>query len=518
MKRSIVTWLLVLLTSSGTYAQMRQMVWPLPMALDFNSNPATAWTDNTVPKLLLSFHSDPPTLIEEAPDLLWRAKEPISSICNRWGQLQLYSDNHRIWNASHQLVENINSIHSWIPEGSGVWSTVANGTMILPYPGDSLDRYFALWNMDHQINYGPLTLQYSVVDRYGGTTGTGILLHQGLPERPLGNTTIQEGLTAIKHANGRDWWIICRKGMWNSDTIISMLFTPRGIEAVNYFTAPNSYGIVVNMRASNDGTLLSETVLESHDVNLYKFNRCSGELFYRSTLHSDGLYPYGMAFAPGGKMLYVASGSIPPRLFQLIIKEDTIYSATRIFYSSGLKAITQLSLGPDGRIYCVHKRSENVYNNPELDTFSHHLGVIQYPDEEGMACQYNPHGIHLNGHIFFGIGLPNHPNYDLGPLRGSICDSLPDPVIASVPAQVPAPGFAVTLYPNPAADVLMIRSAGGMLSELSIYNSLGRLVWRSDAATLHQPIAVGEWPVGLYTAVARSREGDWSTQQLVIQR
>jgi hypothetical protein len=517
MKRSTVTWLLVLLTSAGTYAQMRQMVWPLPMALDFNSD-AFFSNYNTIPHLFLSFHTDPPSIIEDTPNILWRVREPVSSICNRWGQLQFYSDNHRVWNGNHELIENIDSLHSWIPEGQGVLSTVANATMILPFPGDSLDRYFSLWNMDHQVGYGPLTLQNSIIDRYGGTAGTGVLLNQGRPEHPLGNTTIQEGLTAIKHANGRDWWIICRKGMWNSDTIVSMLFTPRGVEAVNYFTAPNSYGMVVNFSAASDGSLLAEAICNNDSINLYKFNRCTGDLFHTSSMRMSYSCPYGLAFSPNGKILYNSSGGAPPRMSQLLIVDDTLSDVLQIFSLGGLRVLTQLSLGPDGKIYSVQNRNESVYNNPELDSFVHYLGVIQHPDEEGLACQYKPNGIYLNGKFLYGFGLPNHPNYDLGPLRGSICDSLPDPVIASVPAQVSAPGFAVTLYPNPAADVLMLRTAGGMLSELSIYNSLGRLVWRSDAATLHQPIAVGEWPEGLYTAVARSRAGDWSTQQLVIQR
>jgi hypothetical protein len=50
------------------------------------------------------------------------------------------------------------------------------------------------------------------------------------------------------------------------------------------------------------------------------------------------------------------------------------------------------------------------------------LHVIHSPDEPGEACQYQQHGITLP--TYNSKSIPNHPNYRLGPLDGSPCDTL----------------------------------------------------------------------------------------------
>ena len=122
-----MTLLLVLLSSAGTYGQMRQMVWPLPLVWATVS-PVLVGSNSYVPKLMLDFHSEPPTLGKLPHDTVYGPHEAISSICNRWGQLQFYSDNHRVWNGSHNLIDNIDYMHNYIPESRSVFSTAANAT------------------------------------------------------------------------------------------------------------------------------------------------------------------------------------------------------------------------------------------------------------------------------------------------------------------------------------------------------------------------------------------------------
>ena len=46
---------------------------------------------------------------------------------------------------------------------------------------------------------------------------------------------------------------------------------------------------------------------------------------------------------------------------------------------------------------------------------------MNYPDSAGIACDVQLHNVFTN--CFF-IGVPNHPNYYLGRLVGSPCDTL----------------------------------------------------------------------------------------------
>ena len=43
-------------------------------------------------------------------------------------------------------------------------------------------------------------------------------------------------------------------------------------------------------------------------------------------------------------------------------------------------------------------------------------------DQPGLACNLEQHGVELER--WYSNSLPNHPNYHLGPIDGSVCDSL----------------------------------------------------------------------------------------------
>jgi FOG: PKD repeat len=50
------------------------------------------------------------------------------------------------------------------------------------------------------------------------------------------------------------------------------------------------------------------------------------------------------------------------------------------------------------------------------------LHAINHPERKGLDCDFHQHGIDLN--TFHVGGLPNNPNYRLGPIDGSPCDTL----------------------------------------------------------------------------------------------
>jgi hypothetical protein len=69
-----------------------------------------------------------------------------------------------------------------------------------------------------------------------------------------------------------------------------------------------------------------------------------------------------------------------------------------------------MSLAPDGKIYMTSTASANT------------LHTIHKPDVMGKACEFRQHDFKLlTRRSFF---IPKFPNYRLGPIDGSICDSL----------------------------------------------------------------------------------------------
>ncbi|MBK8846993.1 MAG: hypothetical protein IPO27_10775 [Bacteroidetes bacterium] len=71
--------------------------------------------------------------------------------------------------------------------------------------------------------------------------------------------------------------------------------------------------------------------------------------------------------------------------------------------------------------------SPNTWSYPYQDSMRNYinenLSVINEPDSLGAKCDYQPFSFYLGGKRTY-YGLPNNPNYELGPLLGSACDTL----------------------------------------------------------------------------------------------
>ncbi len=94
----------------------------------------------------------------------------------------------------------------------------------------------------------------------------------------------------------------------------------------------------------------------------------------------------------------------------------------RVFSTAG-----HIKLAPNNKIYFSSAYHIGALTYPYSDTtynsFNMNLGVINRPDSSGLMCDFLPYSFYLGGKRTY-WGLPNNPNYDLGPLVGSPCDSL----------------------------------------------------------------------------------------------
>ncbi|MEO8590451.1 MAG: hypothetical protein ABI432_13835, partial [Flavobacteriales bacterium] len=100
-------------------------------------------------------------------------------------------------------------------------------------------------------------------------------------------------------------------------------------------------------------------------------------------------------------------------------------------------------LAPDGKIYI------------STGNGTQHLHVIHTPDEPGLACNMEQHGIALPR--YFSNSLPNHPNYHLGPVDGSVCDSLGINTGLDEEQQ----SIELKAFPNPSDGRFTLSWAGG---------------------------------------------------------
>ncbi|MEM9888227.1 MAG: T9SS type A sorting domain-containing protein, partial [Bacteroidota bacterium] len=94
-------------------------------------------------------------------------------------------------------------------------------------------------------------------------------------------------------------------------------------------------------------------------------------------------------------------------------------------------------LAPDGKIYICTSNS------------TQYLHVIHNPNEKGLACNVEQHGIELP--TFNSFSIPNHPSYRLGAWEDSPCDTL-SPISSTKQIAY----NEVKFFPNPSTGFLQL--------------------------------------------------------------
>ncbi|MFZ7152189.1 MAG: T9SS type A sorting domain-containing protein [Candidatus Pollutiaquabacter aromativorans] len=130
------------------------------------------------------------------------------------------------------------------------------------------------------------------------------------------------------------------------------------------------------------------------------------------------------------------------------------------------------------------------------------LSVIHQPNELGALCDFRPYSFYLGGHRSY-HGLPNNPNYELGPLAGSVCDTLITSV-SQVPVFEPA---QLKLFFHTGWRQLFVngQQLKGKQGSLSLYSVTGQLL-RREEISIQPPYYTRQWDLtgtaaGVYIVV-----------------
>jgi len=379
---------------------------------------------------------------------------------------------------------------------------IPQGALILPRP-DSPNEYLLFhMTVDDEIGLNAEQLYLTTIDMsLGGGLGGVVSKNQVI----LSDDLNVGRLIAVRHANGRDWWVFCHK--LDTNMYYRLFVTPSGISV----DGTQAIGAVREADAgqvcfSPDGSRFAYYWGESgEDLDIFHFDRCTG-LFYDPVYITIADYDGGggVAFSPTGRYVYVSSvfdvyqfdtdaADIGASIVH-IAEWDSTYSPFPPFAT--LFDIAQLA--PDGKVYIGTGNSTDK------------LHVIHDPDQPGMACNMEQHGISLPR--YFSNSLPNHPNYHLGPLVGSVCDSLGMGLL-----ELQAPLAPVQASPNPSASrVTLTYGAQRMPGELQVLDAQGRTVLRERLpqwSTVHH-VQLSNQPPGMYHC--RLQWGNKATSVRVI--
>ncbi len=415
MKKCLYIIIFTLIYISYCNGQGRNHQWLLGYGLFVDSY-------TTSEKARLLFDSANATVIPETRKLAFRAAQ--GNISDENGNLLMASNGCWIMNVTGDTMMNGKGLNpdpyttQWCASTSGIPYTHAD--IFLPMPGDS-SKYILFHhsgNSSPQYQNMPSDLYYSIIDM-SLDSGRGAITQKNVVAI---HDRVLLGISACRHANGRDWWIVILRD--SSDLIYKILLTPQGISSVNMQSlgVPNHIGAQANQPVfSPDGNKFAYRYYSgtwgnfTNQARLFDFDRCTGTFSNGNVIQWQDSQPgLGISFSSNSKYLYATNFN---KIYQVNTDSSNIGASLQMvaLNDSFLSPYFQtdfwvMYLAANGKIYISSGSSV-------ID-----LHYINYPDNGGLACDVHQHALHLP--CYSGRGNVNHPNYYLGAVAGSVCDSL----------------------------------------------------------------------------------------------
>lgn len=494
MKKLIFIFLLAIHTLF-LFGQKRNNVWMLGGA-----------TATTYPKTKIDFFSGNPDTCT-----VYRYMEFFitnSGISDTSGQLLMYSNGDYIENKNYGHLLNSYNFNPTVSGDSLHGSNGVQTVLFLPKPGRE-DQYQIFhingesFTAHGQSEVQPFHLWTSLVDMNldGGFGG----IVAGEKTVPIINDTLLWGrITACKHANGRDWWVLMHR--YYSDIYYKVLVMPDTM-----IISQQTIGRVISSDVggmacfSPDGSQFA-MLSDNKDLDVFNFDRCTGELSLKESIDVILNYAtFGCAFSPNSRFLYVTtnihvfqydtwSNPISTSL-DTVALWDTTYSplATTFFMTH---------LAPDNKIYITTMQGTDK------------LHVINDPDISGAGCNVVLNQVTLPS--YNGSSLPNSVNYDLGPITGSVCDSLSNVVDALENYK------SIYVSPNPAHDFYWINFNLGVTEKLDyrVFDSSGQLIDQKNLYGTFKSLRVdcSNYKSGIYLYQVLKRSQIISEGKLIVNK
>jgi gliding motility-associated-like protein len=350
------------------------------------------------------------------------------SISDKQGKLLFYTDGQYVYNKLHQIMENGDSILGF--------NTKSEGSIILPDFHN--ENQYILFTQNTPI-FGQLGLYRSKID---------VSLNSGLGKVVEKNIPIYidsfDYLTAIKHGNNRDYWII---SLHCPDSFYAFRYSPVGIDTIvkSHYTSPYPQYIHFlyfgNINASHDGKMLIEScdryqLTESlwspffTYVTAFNFDIYTGRITFNQFIEkeiknkSQDLinHYFNAVFSPNDSLIYLTGlfpKSVAKTIFQYKRFVPNITSTKCDLNIQNTGSFASIGLGPDGKIYY-------------LCCFPIQLCVLNKPNIYGMGCDGkrwileindNPESNYINWYSFpFTFYQPMIVDFEYNPK----CNNLPN--------------------------------------------------------------------------------------------
>lgn len=413
----------------------------------------------------MDFNTTPPTISFADRSTIMHVTNV--SMADSLGKLLFYTNGCDIFNKNDNIMENGNdinpgSIHNSYCSGSfNAYPAIRGG---IAFQAESKIYYLfhqgiKLVTTDSVFDVFLDKLYYSKIDMEQNN-GLGKVIEKNV--LVLEDTMHSGDLTAVKHNNNVDWWIITPKR--TSNVYFKIHFTPNGIESVNTQSIGDS-----TLYAGDGGgqAIFSPNGTKyirynpADDIQIFDFDRSTGELsnYQHIIIPQDTAFVGGAAISPNSRYLYISS---QVKFYQYDLQAPDIAASQVLlgeydgYMSPFATTFFSCQLAPDCKIYCC------TYNGCDV------LHVVNYPDEPGLACDFVQHGVQLPSYNT--LSMPNFPNYRLGTGQ-PVCVPTANDEVKLVQSEI-------KVYPNPANGQVTVLLPAPLYNEStwSLHDALGREV------------------------------------------
>lgn len=489
--KTIITLLLTSLIITRLSAQKEDRNWII--GHDYNiSDPQNG-------RIQIDFNQSPPSIDYLVSNVNMNMYICNASISDTTGNLLFYSNGCDIANENGNILFGGNDINPGLYQtalcddvGLGYYAGYPS-MAILPLPeNDSLYYLFHL-----SVKYFPPPIDNGYIDRllYSVIKVKNSKKVVAAKNLPVMEDSLALGeMNAVKHANGKDWWIILPRR--NSNQFYTFLFTKDGIrDTIIQTIGPKPLPINEGYGQTAFSPLGDKMFryFPFQPVGQYLFDRQTGKFTAYDTIHveygNEIAFDGGCGVSPNGRYLYITAAT---KTYQFdLLASDISATQTTVATWDGFKDPVAIlfwhcQLGPDCKIYVVGGGDTKYYH------------IIHNPDEPGMACNFEQRGM-----VFpepSGASIPYFPNYRLGPIDnpGSPCS---ETVSVSSPIAGPVEGFRV--YPNPASEYVELEyrfvseKPGRQLLLFDVYGKEVSSTVIPDAVG-RKTLRVGDLPSGIY--------------------
>ena len=489
MLRNIIV--LLVLSINICHAQYKNSVWCFgdSARIDFVNGMATASSS------AVGSRGTCTSIADSANNLLfYTADDP------NYNNIPGYIRRGTVYNKFNVVMDNGDSLISlaWYNEHIIIPNPANDNTFYLFHVGINSDLHSGLFlsviDLNYNIGLGKITIK----------------------NKPLVDSVVfTDAIGGVKHGNGRDWWVVSKPiyvgatSLIPSDTFYVYLVTPDSIHApmkqrIGYDKTTG----LGNFTFSSDGSKLN-FVSYGGSMQLFDFDRCTGlmsnaNIITDSLPITDGAF-LGSAFSPNDSLLYIIKGVYYP--FYLLQYDIYSQDMDTIAQITGMQTVVNrgrspghIRLAPDGKIYMTASYTDTLgylyfpYADSCYFPENMYLGVINNPNVKGVGCNFNNFGFYLGGKRTY-WGLPNNPDYELGALQGSGCDTLSalkqDPEVAK---------NNLFVYPNPAKDFVTIAFSKAVRTTCNIrlFNVLNKEVFRQNFVQQKVTVPIANLAKGIY--------------------